>query len=97
MNLSDVEWPSLWEVCTDRVLVEELQREVSLNHVLCNQEVNVIARRTDCDDVLFQEINRKYFALVHLTWSSKSENPPWPFTKIFVTFNEFAAENFDEQ
>ena len=97
MDLSNVEWPSTWSACDNRVLEDELKREVASDHSIYGEEIQVVAQRGDRDDVLYYLTSKNAFALVHLTWSSKTENPPWPSTKIYQTFNEFAAENFDEQ
>jgi hypothetical protein len=72
-------------------LVAELKLEVSESHVLYNQPVTVLARRLDCDDILFKLENPKsQFAVVHLTGIRKREtNPKFPRTKIYDSFEDF--------
>ncbi len=51
-------------------LVEELRREVGAGHLLFGRETEALARRIDCDDVLFAtSIPSSPLAVVHLTWS----------------------------
>jgi hypothetical protein len=79
-------------------LVNELKRELSEKHLLYNQLVTVIARRTDCDDVLlkFGTPNEK-FAVVHLTFSGKCEtNPNFPRTEIFASFGDFVNNRMQQ-
>ena len=97
MEFQSVEWPSMWYPTDAQVLVDELKREGSRGHVLHDEEVSTIARCDDGDDVLYFLVNKNSFAVVHLTWANQPESPPWPMTKIFKTFDEFAAENFDDQ
>ncbi len=61
-------WPHPWAALTDGapLLVTELKREVSQQHVLFGREAIAVARRGDCDDVLFRLDDGSY-AIVHLT------------------------------
>jgi hypothetical protein len=72
-------------------LVAELERELPEKHVLYKKPVKALARRTDCDDVLFQICDSsEQFAIVHLTWSGKRDlHPNFPWTEIFKSFAEF--------
>jgi hypothetical protein len=72
-------------------LIAELKLEVSENHLLFNQTVTVLARRLDCDDILFKLENPKgQFAVVHLTGIGKREsNAIFPRTKIYSSFEDF--------
>jgi len=58
----------------------ELYKELSPGHILFALKAKAIARRDDCDDVLFEIIdNSKRYAMVHLTWSGREEsNGKWP-------------------
>jgi hypothetical protein len=72
-------------------LVAELKREVSENHLLYSRPATVLARRLDCDDILFKlDTPKGQFAVVHLTWKRKREsNPNFPRTKIYDSFEDF--------
>lgn len=68
---------------------DELHKEISEKHVLYRLKVKAIAKRIDCDDVLFL-INKNEYAVVHLTWKSKSENnPEWPITTIYKHYEDW--------
>ncbi len=70
------------------ILVKELEREVSENHVLWNLRSNAIAQRSDNDDVLFDIEGSAAVAVVHLTWSGKKElDGRFPETRIFQSFD----------
>ena len=70
--------------------VTELRREVTLGHVLHDKDnIHAIARRQDCDDVLF--LVDDMLAVVHLTYSGAESDPRWPDTELFATWNEFVA------
>jgi hypothetical protein len=55
----------------------ELVVEVSAGHLLHRLPVHVRARCGGCDEVMASVVDGT-FALVHLTWSGRSELPPWP-------------------
>ena len=62
---------------------QELHRELAASHPLFGLAAESVARRIDCDDVLFKLADGKY-AVVHLTWSGKKENnSDYPATRIF--------------
>ena len=78
-----VDWLIPWHPIEDaRVrdgLRAELQRELPRGHVLVGVPVTAIATRQDCDDVLFA-LDDGRVAIVHLTWSGKTEpvsDHPW--------------------
>ncbi len=55
-------------------LVAELNRELSKHSEIYGLKAKAIARRDDCDDVLFEiEGRQEKLAVVHLTWSGKTE------------------------
>jgi hypothetical protein len=69
-------------------LVAELKRELSPQHVLFGRGAVAIARRKDCDDVLFR-LDDGSVAIVHLTWSGKEDqHPKFPWTTIHKTIEE---------
>jgi hypothetical protein len=56
--------------------------------------VQAIAKRTDCDDVLFEvgSADRTY-AVVHLSWRSEPEHDPqWPATELFSTWEQWVEQ-----
>ncbi|UII32320.1 hypothetical protein LVD17_00515 [Fulvivirga ulvae] len=75
---------------TDENLEVQLRKEISVGHILYGKEVKTIARRQDNDDVLFKVADTDFqYAMVHLTWSSKS-NPDstYPLTRTFKDADE---------
>jgi hypothetical protein len=64
-----------------RALTNELIREASPGHSLYGMAFTVIGQSEARDDVLLKVDDR--WALVHLTWSGKSEVPPWPTCVFF--------------
>jgi hypothetical protein len=62
-------------------LETEAKAEIADGHELSGLPVTAIARRGACDDVVFSiETIPVWFALVHLTWRQRPEQPPWPMT-----------------
>jgi hypothetical protein len=84
---ADFVWLEPWEPVSDSadILICELRRELAEEHVLFKVPVAAVARRTDSDDVLFATIeSSKPLAVVHLTWSGRSEpDPLWPHTTLY--------------
>jgi hypothetical protein len=80
---------SPWFESANSRLVDELYRELPPGHVLENVEVSVVARRHDCDDVLFTlNDGSGRLAAVHLTWKKTRETiPTYPNTRIFQNFD----------
>ena len=67
-------------------LAHELQKEVGSLHPLYLKPAQAIAVARDRDDVLFvvQDGTRVRYAVVHLTWSQRTEeNPAIPRTQFF--------------
>jgi hypothetical protein len=80
-------WMTPWvEVVNAAALEEELRREVAAGHLLFGLPVTAVARRRDCDDVLFKVLDgTNRYAVVHLTWRGCPGNDPrWPW----VTFQD---------
>lgn len=69
------------------VLMAELRREIGPNHLLHGRIISVVARSQANDDVLVVTDDKKW-AIVHLTWRSASEVPPWPMTAVFGSLSD---------
>ena len=76
-------------------LVAELKKEMRRAHVLSGAMVEAVARRCDCDDVLFKTDSKKgLFAVVHLTWSGKPDQfSDWPHTVFYQSWEEWTQED----
>jgi hypothetical protein len=48
-----------------------------------------VARRCDCDDVFFELEGAQQLAVVHLSYASHPDRPPWPTTEIFEGVKDF--------
>jgi hypothetical protein len=55
----------------EQEFIDELQREIGLEHPLYRREVFAIAVRRDPDAVIFQTADGEIYAIVHLTWSGR--------------------------
>ena len=90
MNLSKphgMEWLAPWEtVANGAALNAELRAEIVKGHPLHGLQAMAVARRIDCDDVLFCVDHPSYsLAVVHLTWRTKPETDPrWPHSQLFA-------------
>jgi hypothetical protein len=87
----DLEWLEPWQRLESRddSFVRELERELPPQHVLRGATVVAVARRIDCDDVLFATTDpMKPLAVVHLTWSIET-NPTWPHTTLYLSWSEW--------
>lgn len=65
-----MQWPNGWEQIVldeQQALEAELKREVAPGHPLYSVGVNALARRNDCDDVLFGLNGSASVATVHLS------------------------------
>jgi hypothetical protein len=63
-------------------LEAEAKAEIADAHELSGLPIAAIARCVACDDVVFCiETSPVWFALVHLTWRQRREQPPWPMTR----------------
>lgn len=75
-------------------LLKELTMELSDKHPINNQVLAILAKR---EDILVSL--KQGFAIVHLTWSGKQENLPWPSTEVFkdiTTLQLLLAQHADE-
>lgn len=73
-------------------LQAELRRELAPAHPLRERPTLPIARRKDCDDVLFLLEDSGEVAVVHLTWRGGTEpDPGCPETRIEASLEAFAT------
>ena len=83
-NNVELSEPWYW---TDQDLAGQLTREINDDHVLYGKEVKTLARRRDNDDVLFM-VDKKIFAVVHLTWSNgRHRESHWPITYLYDSWS----------
>ena len=59
----------------------EIRKEIGDGHVLNKLDFDLLAKREDCDDVLVYF--KGDFFIVHLTWSGKAEQNPYPKTNVY--------------
>ena len=71
-------------------LVEELRREISPEHVLAGWDVIAVARRHDCDDVLFASDHG--LAVVHLAYAGREKRAQFPETQLYESWAHFVTE-----
>ena len=69
----------------------ELRAELAPSHPLHGQDIRVVARRLDQDDVLLSLPDSRRWAICHLTWSGKQEPPNYPRTKIYDDLADLLA------
>lgn len=65
-----------------QALMNELNLELPDNHPLSNKNMELIARKTNNDDIVL-ELEDNRIAVVHLTWKSKKEIDGYPVTRIY--------------
>ena len=93
-ELANVHWLEPWSPVDPshaEPLARELRRELSGDHALFGRPAQAVARRCDCDDVLFVVGDPLQFAVVHLTYSRET-SAEWPRTVFFTSFADFANE-----
>jgi len=84
-----VDWLTPWHAEQSLQATVELAREVGPGHLLWQVPVRVLARRQDCDDVLFAlEDGTGRVAVVHLTWQIEHD-PRWPSIELFDDLEDF--------
>jgi hypothetical protein len=90
---ADLVWLQPWATVAaeGEDLVRELRCELSDRHLLFGVPVVAVARRTDCDDVLFATADPcKPLAVVHLTWRGVTEpDARWPRTKLYENWRDW--------
>jgi len=80
------------EVTSEAVtLQKELAAELGPRHPLKNRDMRAVARRQDCDDVLFVSADEpRVVAVVHLTYANRPEaDPRWPGTIFFQSMEDW--------
>ncbi len=82
------------DVAQREVLAAELAAEVSPGHPLHGEDVTVTGKSQATDDIVVQLADGSW-AVVHLTWRSSAENPPWPWTDRCETPEALATELSD--
>ena len=67
--------------------------EFNPRHPFHAVKARAVAKRDDCDDVLFElSGHESLLAVVHLTWSQRSETiPTHPNTTLFASWAEWIA------
>lgn len=91
-------WADPWYLDDDAsgTAERELHREAPVGHALYGIPVTLIARRCDCDDVLFRLADGSgRYAGVHLSFSVETD-PNWPFTTIYDSLAHFVSERLHE-
>jgi hypothetical protein len=78
-----------WQPAGDQALLLERQlaREVGFRHPLFLRTMRAIARRQDCDDVLYASPDGRLVAVVHLTWGRRRWwSAECPSVELFESF-----------
>ena len=78
---------------------DEYAAEIAKGHPLYGVPARAIAKREDCDDVLFQLLRHLCeYAVVHLTWSGKEEAPPdWPGFELYADDDDIEEMRFSKE
>ena len=92
-----MEWLEPWRHVAGKEatgLEHELRREIGPDHELYGLRVRALARRDDCDDVLFAiEDGTGRVVDVHLTWTQDPpEKPPWPLAILFSSIEVWGRD-----
>jgi hypothetical protein len=89
-DLKGVNWLAPWEPAQPG-FEHELYKEVGPRHILHKQKAMSVARRTDCDDVLFfLPDGPAPLAVVHLTWIGHTDwHPEFPATEFYNSLEEW--------
>jgi len=87
-------WASILEYPSGNgaALALEAHKEIGAEHPLAGAVLETIARRADCDDVLFEVNGGPIVAVVHLTWSGSRETDGFPRVELFPDYAQFAHE-----
>jgi hypothetical protein len=86
-----VPWLSIAEYPPDNgvAVSRQAKSEIGPGHPLVGKKLKTLARRQDCDDVLFLLDGGPEVAVVHLTWSSRRETTGFPDANCFSDLSEF--------
>lgn len=69
----------------------KLSREVSPGNPLRDVQLEPLGHSCAADDALFAT-NDGRFGQVHLTWSRRLEQPPWPRHRYYSSMNEWIEQ-----
>ena len=89
-----MEWPLNWEPVipeAKQAFEAELRRAAMPGHPLYAVPVKAVARRNDCDNVLFTVVGTPAVAVVHLSYSPPTDST-WPHTQVFGSLSEWAEQ-----
>lgn len=90
----ELKWLPPWQRLegTGDEFVTELQRELPSQHVLGGLSAVAVARRSDCDEVLFVTNDPiAPLALVRLTWADRKESDSRrPLTTLYKDWRDWA-------
>ncbi len=81
--ISDLQPPEPWFRPGPQLaaaLAAEARTEIGPEHQLAGQDLTAVVKCAGCDDVIFT-VGDGTFAQVHLTWSRRPEQEPWPATQ----------------
>ncbi len=88
-------WPDQWHQIKPEgqiALERELLREISPGHKLFGLTIHAIARRADCDDVLFAVGGSSQVAEVHLVYGKRESNSDWPAVVLYESLIAWRKE-----
>ena len=90
-GLRNLQWLDPWYPVSLPGIEAELENEVGPAHPLFGRKAVCVGRRDDRDDVLFfLPSNSPPLAVVHLTWSRRTEeNPVWPHTTFYSSLSDW--------
>lgn len=69
----------------------ELSREVSPEHPLSDLQLDPLEHSGAADDALFATQDGRVVE-VHLTWSGRAEQPPWPKHRFYSNVGEWIEQ-----
>ncbi|GAB5497499.1 MAG: hypothetical protein Phyf2KO_25790 [Phycisphaerales bacterium] len=79
-----------------RHFARQLRREIPRrDHVLSDEFFVLIAQDASSDDVLLALPARNQWAICHLTWSKRREQPPWPVTVVSDSLQELVVRTLE--
>ena len=85
-------WPNQWQEVTqeERIFLEqELSREIIPGHILFGLPIRAIARREDCDDVVFAIVGSAQVAEAHLVYGGRASHSDWPLSVLYQSLSEW--------
>lgn len=90
--------PPWWSVANEeeqlkQFIIDELQKEVSSTHPLYGKTVRLLARGAT-DDCLFEIIDSKKVAWVHLTWKGSTEIYDYPITIVYDNLHQWYKSKY---